>query len=180
MEITFTPDLETGNPDVDRQHRVFFALADRMLRSGELDRDPLFAAAFVRFLARYAEVHFRAEELAMVLAGFPGKERHARAHDVFRREVESVWATVELTGWDRKQKARVHFLIQDWFVQHIRSMDADMAAHLRTKAADAGLPDMAALKAAGAVGDEYDDVVVVQDATYMSAAEAAVRRRMGR
>ena len=176
--VPFTPDLSTGIKDIDDQHRLFFMVANRVLTSDELDTNPKFAAGLIGFLGRYAHLHFSSEEQAMREAGYPDLARHTVLHRHFQNDAAEIHAAVAAGGLDRRQRARLHILVQDWLTQHIRTTDRDMAEFLRTKAAEPRLPDGAAMRTAGTIGSEYDDVVLLKGQNDMTQAEIAIRRKL--
>jgi hemerythrin len=132
MFIRFDDSLETGQVDIDGHHR---GLIDW---SNELNdpRSNVVGAGKVRegmrFLARYVEFHFAAEERAMEGSGYPRLEAHRRAHTYFRRQVRALESELGPNNDPRTQALRMHMLMQDWFLQHIRNDDRDLAAWLRS------------------------------------------------
>ena len=60
-----TPELATGNPDIDSHHQTLFAMANEILFSDELAKSQHLFRRAVTFLVSYLEYHFASEELAM-------------------------------------------------------------------------------------------------------------------
>lgn len=135
MQLELTDDLLTGDPDIDRQHRELFNLGNRVLfpeRGGEDPREPRHA---LRFLASYVREHFAAEEAVMRSALLPGLERHQAEHRRFRDELHALVTQAKASGVDRAVQVRLHFLLSDWFVQHLRYWDRRLAEALREERA---------------------------------------------
>jgi hemerythrin-like metal-binding protein len=136
MRIEFTPDLGTGNAEIDRQHRELIDWCNAL-------NDPDSVAAregrishALRFVIGYVELHFAAEDRAMVAAGYPGIEPHRKGHAYFQREVAQLRQNLRSIRSARAAALQLHHLIQDWFLQHIRQADRELAAWLRQHAPD--------------------------------------------
>ncbi len=121
--LPWSPALDTGIADVDREHRQLLRIFNRV--AATRDAAPLRAA--LRALARYARHHFATE--ARLMRQWPvdsgHREAHQRAHRRFANFIDRALALVdheplavgdELTG----------FLAQ-WLQHHIMGMDARMA-----------------------------------------------------
>ena len=124
-------DLLTGHAEIDRQHRELYEQGNRILFP-ENSRDE--SKAFrhgLRFLAGYVREHFAAEESAMRTAMLPGFERHRAEHRRFRAELRQVEFTAKAKGVDRAVQVRLHFLLSDWFAQHLRYWDKRLAEALQ-------------------------------------------------
>jgi hemerythrin len=129
--LELTDDLLTGNAEIDRQHRELFEQGNRMLFPTDA-RDE--ARAFrhgMRYLASYVREHFAAEESAMRKAMLPGLERHRAEHQRFRGELRQIVVDAKAGGVDRSMQVRLHFLLTDWFAQHLRYWDKQLAEGLR-------------------------------------------------
>jgi hemerythrin-like metal-binding protein len=124
------PDLATGIPEIDRQHRellVQIAELGEAARTGDL---PL-AENVLSYLERYAARHFATEERFMLAYGYPNLETHWSLHMAFASELAR-----------RKAEYAAHrslaTLIADlgqwmarWLNEHVLEEDARMARFLR-------------------------------------------------
>jgi hemerythrin-like metal-binding protein len=172
-----TDDLLTGIKDIDDQHRVFFAWGNRILMTPDLDRDrPAFARA-IRFLGEYATFHFSAEEFAMELFAFPGAAIHRSWHAQFKARVAELETRAHAEGLSRKVQLEVYYLIQDWFPQHIRSMDRQFAEFLSRSEESPRLPGADDLRQRGVPVPDEEEVRVVRVEGEMSASELKARSR---
>lgn len=138
MRIVFTPDLLTGTAEIDKQHRELIDWS-YTVSDPKAGVSPIGA---LRFLIGYVELHLSAEERVMESAGFPGLASHNKAHAFFRREVAALQRELRTESAVRAATARIDFLFQDWFLQHIRLMDRDMAAWLRQHGPVADVPSL--------------------------------------
>ena len=121
--------LETGHPEIDRQHRTLFDTLFRLkmaLAAGEGDRELLKTFDFLR---AYAAIHFRTEEEWMTRHGYPQVEAHREWHRHFTLQVK---ALAEASAGDPELKgAEVVRFLENWFVGHIQQEDLQMVAATR-------------------------------------------------
>src|ERR1039457_6380035 len=89
-----TPDLETGNRDIDDQLQTLFTMANEILFSAEIIQSHEQFRRAVTFLVSYLEYHFAAEELAMLERGYSSRRFHTAFHDHDRREARTIAANV--------------------------------------------------------------------------------------
>ena len=137
LRLELTDDLLTGNTEIDRQHRELFAWGNRILfPESPQDESKAFRHG-MRFLAGYVREHFAAEEAAMRSAMLPGFEKHRTEHRRFRAELRQLVVQAKAGGVDRTVQVRLHFLLNDWFVQHLRYWDKRLATALHEEQ-DAG------------------------------------------
>jgi hemerythrin len=136
MQFEFTSDLMTGEASIDRQHHEILEMGNTLFSSVQ-------SAAIFRslvFLNNYVVEHFAHEEYAMETHGFPHLQRHCAWHQRFCDQLYTVTSNVKRLGPSMIFKPRVQILIEDWFLQHIRIMDRELAAFLRQLPNRAPLP----------------------------------------
>jgi hemerythrin len=131
MYIHFDDTLVTGDETIDEQHRELIDWCNdlndpdsALVRTG-------MAEQALRFLVRYVDYHFEAEERAMHASSYPKLASHIKAHSWFRDQVRGVDREIVPGGDTRALALRLRFLIQDWFLQHIRQDDKHVASWLR-------------------------------------------------
>jgi len=129
--IRFDDSLETGHADIDGHHRGLIDWCNdlndpdsALVRAGKADEG-------MRFLARFVDFHFAAEERAMAGSGYPRQAAHEKAHAWFRAEVRALERQLGPRADTRALAVRLRFLMQDWFLQHVRLDDRQLAAWLR-------------------------------------------------
>ncbi|MFH1469311.1 MAG: bacteriohemerythrin [Pseudomonadota bacterium] len=169
MRIEFLADLETGNAQIDRQHRELVdwcnALNDpdsAAVRGGRL-------SAALRFVIGYVDLHFAVEERVMAAAGYPGMEAHLKGHAYFRRAVAQLRRDLGSVDSARTAALQLHHLILDWFLQHIRLTDRSLADWLRQHAPELVVEEPGAaldelLRASGISAADLDGMRVVKPA----------------
>jgi len=139
MNVSWVPELATGNREVDRQHQRLFKLFGDLheaigLRAGQGEVGRVLSA-----LAAYTMAHFRMEEELMTRAGYPGLGAHQAAHTVMRIQVENLVDQYKARGMDPTSLLQV---LGQWLVGHVLTEDKAMARFLgdpgKAAEADAG------------------------------------------
>jgi hemerythrin-like metal-binding protein len=115
-----------GIPAMDRAHREFVDLVNRMDRA----TDASFAYLFSD-LIHHTRAHFATEEVLMRATGFPGSQPHRAEHARVLTEMEGL---AEHLGRGRLASARryVQERLPGWFADHAQEMDNPLAEHLRS------------------------------------------------
>ena len=125
--IKFTADLTTGFTEMDEQHREIFDLynAVRDAKSGDD------AILTVVFLDNYVVQHCAAEEYVMKEASYPRLAEHAEWHHRFRDDVQVLAQRIKKEGARKFLILRLQFSVETCFVQHVRTMDTDLARFVK-------------------------------------------------
>jgi hemerythrin len=159
-----TPELETGNLDIDSHHQTLFAMANEILFSDELAQSPILFRRAVTFLVSYLEYHFASEELAMFQQSYNRRRFHSAFHDHIRREAQDIAERMNHDAHFEETRQAIFFLLEDWAVYHVADSDRQLAAYLSegaTAETPARLPDIRPLKAAGAIAPDFDERILV-------------------
>jgi hemerythrin-like metal-binding protein len=114
-----------GVPAMDRSHREFVDLVNRMAESG--------AAAFAYLypeLVSHTRAHFANEEVLMRDTDFPATREHRDEHARVLGEMESFGQRL---GGGRIALAQAYVTEQlpAWFAVHAVTMDSALAAHVK-------------------------------------------------
>ena len=136
-KLDWNPDLETGIDVVDEQHRMYFLLLNKYLEKVSetlSDRNHFFdLLEKFDFLHQYAKEHFSTEELIMQEAGFPEFESHRDEHLFFEHHVEELYEQLKAEGFSQELARKADYYMIEWFVNHIREADMDLAEFLHNK-----------------------------------------------
>ncbi len=87
QEIKWYETYEVGFPELDRDHRRLFDIANSIIRAlddGDYDAAKLLAAGFIDALRQ----HFPREERFLDEIGYPGRDTHAGYHRQLLRRAE--------------------------------------------------------------------------------------------
>ncbi|MBF0425248.1 MAG: hemerythrin family protein [Magnetococcales bacterium] len=125
-----------GNPSIDAQHGVLFAIFDQIDRS-LLESDEgghAFAMDFILSgLRTYVRTHFKFEEILMARIGYVDRSLHAREHRAFEQEVAAI-AEHFAAARDDNEKRRVveetRAFLYGWLGEHIVEVDRKLCAAL--------------------------------------------------
>jgi len=126
------PDLFTGIPAIDRQHRELLSrigALEAAARSGDVGR----AEELLAYLERYAAEHFATEEHVMWEFGYPDRDTHWSLHLAFAMEL----AKRKLEH--QANRARTSLLVDlgrwmdRWLNEHVHGADTEMARFIRCR-----------------------------------------------
>lgn len=131
--ITFDRTLETGDPEIDEQHRELFHRIDRLLAASRERRTREEVGQMVRFLGDYVVHHFSAEERIMVLAGYPETAAHLAEHARFVQEFGALSQEFQSEGPTTVLIIRVVNRVTSWLRQHIYRTDRLLVEHLNRR-----------------------------------------------
>lgn len=124
--IEWTPNLSTGVPILDEQHKAIFQwLAE--LESATAEQRTLFGVYVITRLKHYMREHFAAEEAMMKAAGYPDLVQHQAEHAEFRAKLEEL--QLKSIGEDISTDT-VNFL-NHWLTNHISRTDMVYVPYLK-------------------------------------------------
>jgi len=126
------PDLSTGIPEVDGQHRELLAQIAALGHAARTG-DVAHAADVLAYLERYAAEHFATEERIMRDLGYPQLEPHRALHEAFSAQMA---ARKEAHGRERSPVALLVDLarwMEAWLSEHVLGADAELARFCRTR-----------------------------------------------
>ncbi len=132
---TWNPTLSVGHPDIDEQHQELFRRADELIDAMMKGRAAGEMKQLLLFLSDYCRDHFGMEERLMTVKGYPGVEAHKLAHREFERRFQELERDMATRGATAQVVLDTKDLIRGWLVNHIGTIDARLAAYLRSRAA---------------------------------------------
>jgi hemerythrin len=130
--ITDQDCIQLDIPVIDAIHAEFVVLVNRL---GNADTDE-FELLFQELLA-HTRAHFATEEELMRLTHFPGRHEHLTEHGRVLGDMER-FADRLAAGQTIFARAFVEDRIPDWFANHTRTLDHDLALHLKALGGDWG------------------------------------------
>jgi len=124
--IEWTPNLSTGVPVLDEQHKAIFQwLAE--LETASVDQRTLFGVYVITRLKHYMREHFAAEEAMMKAAGYPDLEQHLAEHALFRSKLEEL----QLKSISEDISTDTVRFLNHWLVNHIAKSDTAYVPYLK-------------------------------------------------
>jgi len=133
IRITWDRNLETGNEEIDGQHRELFHRIDRLLAASREKRSREEVAQTLTFLGDYVVLHFAAEERMMAETGYPELEAHRAEHARFVQEFGILYREFKAEGPTTLFIIRVGNRVTGWLREHIYRTDRSFVEHLRLR-----------------------------------------------
>ena len=140
--MPWTESLNTGDARMDETHQEFVDMINQILATPEDEQLPVYKA----FLNHTVE-HFAQEERWMLATGFSADNCHAEHHATILETMRVVEA--HYLDTDKQIITRMAEALAEWFPGHANSMDAGLAAHLKSVGFDSvteTLADPSAIK----------------------------------
>jgi len=128
--MEWSEDFETGLADIDAQHRMIFALAQRVDELEERgDVEALKVAVAEAF--RFAHAHFACEEQLMREYDYAGIAQHRAEHASLLQEIATL-----IERQDKSPREIILFTCK-WLMSHSLLEDRNLAQHILKIRADA-------------------------------------------
>ena len=122
LPIVWSSDLETGQAEIDGQHRTLVESLNRLQAAVSNGSGEEELGWCLSFLKAYTRVHFRAEEAA--LAAHPQLAGHSAAHQALLKEVDELFRRF-LKG-ELKLCPETLDMLNRWLMDHILEVDLPM------------------------------------------------------
>jgi hemerythrin len=133
IRITWDRNLETGNDEIDGQHRELFHRIDKLLAASRERRSREEVAQTLTFLGDYVVQHFAAEERMMAEAGYPELEPHRAEHARFVQEFGILYREFKAEGPTTLFVIRVGNRVTGWLREHIYRTDRSFVEYLKSR-----------------------------------------------
>jgi hemerythrin len=131
MAYTWTPDLETGNPLIDSQHKQLIQALNDLLNACMSGKGKETLHSTLDFLASYTVKHFGDEEKLQIQHQYPDYQNHKKLHLAFVSFVNDLAAKLKTQGPTTLLVGQVTTGVGDWLVNHIKREDLRVANHIR-------------------------------------------------
>ena len=126
MKIDFTPELVTGMPEVDDQHKELIRRINDVVSSGEASSSKEETDRLIRFLGDYIVEHFEEEEKLQRKSGYPKCEWHHGLHQEYIAEFKKLQDEYAKNGPSLNFTMDLNNSIIGWIVRHIRTVDREL------------------------------------------------------
>jgi hemerythrin len=126
------PDLFTGIPAIDRQHRELLGrigALEAAARLGDVTR----AEGLLAYLERYAAEHFATEEHVMWEFGYPDRDAHWSIHLAFAMELAKLKSEHQANRSEAALLIDLGRWMDRWLNDHVHGADTEMARFIRSR-----------------------------------------------
>jgi hemerythrin len=130
MPLGWDRSLETGNEQIDAQHRELFARLDALGEATREHRGPEELGRLLGFLADYVDTHFEDEEALMARSGYARLEEHRAEHEAFRLERDALLREFLSHGPTAVLVVKASDRITAWLREHVQRADRAFVAFL--------------------------------------------------
>ena len=132
MSIKWNENLETGNSEIDNQHKELFRRFGNLLDACDQGKAKEEVCNLLLFLGVYVMTHFATEEEVMLRHNYPHYQSHKEEHDNFTRDLHSLEEQLRQEGATIQLVIQTNKTMISWLVNHISVSDKEMATFLRT------------------------------------------------
>lgn len=128
VQLVWHPAYESGQAELDAQHRALFGHVNNILAALLLERPVDEVAALIDTLICDVAEHFEDEEKIILAAGFPGAAAHAAMHRELIAHAGYLVSRFKTRDLDRGEPFQ--FLAHDLVARHILGEDREFFPHL--------------------------------------------------
>lgn len=131
MDLQWNNGLAVGHTLIDDQHCSLFSQFGELLAACEQGRGLDQLRQLFEFLDAYVAEHFQAEEALMARHVYPQMEKHQAEHRIFTDRLAVLRSDLAANGPSVPVLIRTNKALIYWLTEHIREVDAQLAAFLR-------------------------------------------------
>ena len=129
--VAWSEKLETGNGEIDNQHRHLFKLTSDIIDSCQNSDRKVSVEETLLFLEDYVVLHFNDEEKLSRESDYPGYAEHKKMHDDFKKTVGVFIGQYREDSDNEALMSIVTKEIGRWLITHIRLEDVKIAEHIK-------------------------------------------------
>jgi hemerythrin len=114
--------------EIDEQHKKLISLINQLAEAMNVGKGRDVLNSVLAELVDYTEYHFEAEVELFRAHGYPGHERHARAHDELTAKARELKAAFD--RGETKLSVEVMLFLSTWLNRHILEEDKQYGPYL--------------------------------------------------
>jgi hemerythrin len=133
IQISWDRSLETGDPDIDDQHRELFRRIDQLMAATRDRRARSEVGRLLTFLGDYVVSHFAAEERMMDQSAYPESGPHRAEHQRFVAEYARLFQDYRADGPGPVFVIKFGNRVTAWLCEHICRTDRRLVDYLNTR-----------------------------------------------
>ena len=131
MKYTLTPDLETGNKQIDNEHRELLKRINRLFDACSIGQGREEIWPSLLFLLDYVEIHFRHEDALQRSVNYPGYPEHHAFHEGYAEKLRALADAIPpygVTDADLSALSRCFGIL----LNHVRTDDKKLSAYIQS------------------------------------------------
>lgn len=133
MAFTWSKELETGNPQIDAEHKNLIQASNDLLAACAAGQGRTELNKTIDFLQEYTKTHFSHEEALQMRSKYPDYANHKKLHQGFIRTVGDVSAQLKAEGPTVQLVGEINKLLGGWLINHIKKEDVKVAKHIQAQ-----------------------------------------------
>ncbi len=130
--MPWTPDLSVGVEQIDSQHKLWFAKAEKLFEAGKEHRTKEYIGELLEFLDAYTKQHFHDEETYMLSIHYPEYAAQKQAHELFITQLAKLRSDYAASGGNLTVILSANQMVIDWLTKHISTMDKKIGKFAQT------------------------------------------------
>lgn len=130
MAFTWTKELETGNAQIDKEHKELIHAINNLLEACTVGKGRNEISQTMDFLSQYTKTHFGHEQILQVQSGYPDYANHKKYHEWFANMVEDISARLKAEGPSLQLVGEINKQLVGWLIKHIKTEDVKVAKHI--------------------------------------------------
>jgi len=130
MAFLWTKELETGNTQIDTEHKELIQAINNLLEACGSGKGRKEIASTVDFLNQYTRTHFAHEQVLQQKYKYPDYENHKNYHEGFIKTVDSISTRLKAEGPTIQLVGEVNMQLGNWLINHIKREDVKVAKHI--------------------------------------------------
>lgn len=133
MIYNWDKSLETGNAEIDAQHKQLITTLNSLIIAHQEGRGPMELSKTLEFMTNYVVQHFHDEEALQLKYRYSEYEAHKEKHNNFKFVVKDLTMRLEEEGYTPALIDKTISTIADWLITHIKGDDLRLAIYIQQK-----------------------------------------------
>ncbi len=130
MAFTWTKDLETGNTQIDTEHKELIQAINNLLEACSSGKGRAEISNTMDFLNQYTKTHFAHEQVLQQKYKYPDFDNHKKYHEGFIKVVDDISTRLKANGPTIQLVGEINMQLGSWLINHIKREDVKVAKHI--------------------------------------------------
>lgn len=133
MAYVWSKDLETGNAQIDAEHKELIQAINNLLAACSEGKGRTEIANTMDFLDQYTKTHFGHEQNLQIQSNYPDYINHKKYHDWFINVVSDLSKRLKAEGPSIQLVGEINKQLGGWLINHIKTEDVKVAKHISSQ-----------------------------------------------